>query len=98
MFMKTKTIIEEPIFSIEKPYGETFKLYASDLKAAEVGQKWVTENQDQYPNRRYTWDEIFQVVYKNDRGVAILYHVENTAGGDYWEEEEQVELIWVELH
>ena len=49
--METRTITEQPLLGIEKPYeGGDLKIYAADLKAAEVGTKWETENQDRYPN------------------------------------------------
>ena len=96
--MKTRTIVEAPLFAVRKPYdGEDLEIYAADLKSAEVGAKWVTTNQDCYPNRTCDWEESFEVVYKNDLGVAILYHCEEATSCDYHHDEE-VELIWVALH
>ena len=96
--MNTRTITEQPLLGIEKPYeGDDLKIYAADLKAAEVGTKWETENQDRYPNRTCVWVESFTVVYKDDNGVAVLYRCEEATGGlDYYHAEE-TELIWVEL-
>lgn len=97
--METRTIIEEPIFAVRKPYdGEDLEIYAADLKSAEVGTKWVTTNQDCYPNRTCEWEERFEVVYKNDLGVAVLYHCEEAGDGFNYYQPEEIEIIWVELH
>lgn len=41
--MNTRTITEQPLLCVEKPYeGDDLEIYASDLKAASVGQKWET--------------------------------------------------------
>ena len=43
--MKTRTIKEEPILTVRKPYnGYDLEIFAADLKVAEVGKKWETEN------------------------------------------------------
>ena len=95
--MQTRTITELPLLVITKPYdGDDLEIYAADLKAAEVGQKWETENQDRYPNRTCTWLESFTVVYKDEHGVAVLYRCEEASGMDYYQPEE-TELIWLEL-
>lgn len=95
--MEVRTITEQPLLGIEKPYeGDDLKIYAADLKAAEVGQKWETENQDRYPNRTCVWTESFTVVYKDENGVAVLYRCEEASGNNYYQPEE-TELIWVEL-
>ena len=96
--MKVNTIKEQPVFTVDKPYlGDDLEIYASDLKAAEVGKEWHTENQDCYPNRTCTWSESYKVVYKDDNGVAVLYHYDEATGRDYHQDEHN-ELIWVELH
>ena len=95
--MNTRTITEQPLLSIEKPYeGDDLKIYAADLKAAEVGTNWETQNQDRYPNSTCVWTESFTVVYKDDNGAAVLYRSEEASGLDYYHAEE-TELIWVEL-
>ena len=95
--METRTIIEQQLLWVEKHYeGDDLKIYAADLKAASVGQKWETENQDRYPNRTCVWCESFTVVYKDANGVAVLYRCEEATGLDYYQPEE-TELIWVEL-
>lgn len=95
--METRTITEQPLLCVEKPYeGDDLKIYAADLKAAEVGTKWKTENQDRYPNSTCVWVESFTVVYKDGDGVAVLYRCEEACGLDYYHAEE-TELIWVEL-
>ena len=95
--METRTITEQPLLWVEKPYeGDDLKIYAADLKAAEVGTKWETENQDRYPNSTCVWAESFTVVYKDANGVAVLYRCEEACGLDYYHAEE-TELIWVEL-
>ena len=95
--MNTKTITEQPLLGIEKPYeGDDLKISAADLRAAEVGTKWETENQDLYPNSTCVWTESFTVVYKDDNGVAVLYRCEEACGLDYYQPEE-TELIWIEL-
>lgn len=91
--MNTKIINERPLIEVKKPYdGDDFELYASDLAAAEVGKEWRTENQDCYPNRNAAWEEVFTVVYKNDRGCAVLHTTEGAP--DIYTIEE---LLWVEL-
>lgn len=96
--MKTTTIKEEPIFSVNKPYeGDDLEIYASDLKLAEVGKKWEAENQDCYPNRTCTWNVSFEVVYKNENGVGVLFRSEEAQSLDFYKPLE-TELIWVELH
>ena len=95
--MQTRTIIEQPLLTVTKPYdGDDLKIYAADLKAAEVGKAWTTENQDRYPNSTCVWTESFTVVYKDEHGVAVLYRCEEASGLDYYQPEE-TELIWVEL-
>ena len=95
--MNTRTITEQPLLGIEKPYeGDDLKIYAADLKAAEVGTKWETQNQDRYPNSTCVWCESFTVVYKDANGVAVLYRCEEACGLDYYHPE-QTELIWIEL-
>ena len=95
--MNTRTITEQPLLCVEKPYeGDDLKIYAADLRAAEVGTKWETQNQDRYPNSTAVWNESFEVVYKNDNGVAVLYRCEEASGLDYYHAEE-TELIWAEL-
>lgn len=91
--MNVETIHEEPLLSVVKPYeGGNLEIYAADLKAAEVGTTWETENQDCFPNRTCTWCESFKVVYKDDHGVAILHRKEYCDGDDI------VKLLWIELH
>ena len=97
--MKTITIMENPIFTVNKPYeGDDLEIYASDLKSAEVGKVWETENQDCYPNRTTVWTESFTVVYKDEKGVAVLYRSEEAGDGFNYYQPEEVEIIWVELH
>ena len=95
--MNTRTIAEQPMLGIEKPYeGDDLKIYAADLKAAEVGTKWETQNQDRYPNSTCVWCESFTIIYKDENGVAVLYRCEEACGLDYYHPE-QTELIWIEL-
>lgn len=96
--MEANTIKEHPIFSVDKLYpGDDLRIYAADLKAAEVGKEWRTEKQDRYPNATCTWYESYKVVYKDDNGVAVLYHYDEATGRDYYQNEHN-ELFWVELH
>lgn len=96
--MKTRTIKEEPILTVRKPYyGDDLEIFAADLKVAEVGKKWETENQDCYPNRTCMWNESFTVVYKDEKGVAVLYRSEEAKSFNYYQQETE-EIIWVELH
>lgn len=88
--METKVIIERPILMLETVYGDTLEIYASDLKAAEVGQTWSIENQDCCPNRTDWWIESYKVVYKDETGIAVLYQIEDTP--------EASKLTWIELH
>lgn len=96
--MNTNVIYENPIFAVSKPYpGRDFELYASDLKNAPVGYTWETGNQDRYPNRTCEWTESFEIVYKTENGVAVLYRSEEAETIDFYHASE-TELIWVELH
>ena len=97
--MKTTTIKENPILTVRKPYdGDDLEIFAADLKSAEVGKVWETENQDCYPNRTTVWTESFTVVYKDENGVAVLYRSEEAGDGFNYYQSEDVKLIWVELH
>ena len=95
--MEVFTIKEEPILRVSKPYeGDDLEIYASDLKNAEVGTVFETENQDTYPNRTAVWSESFTIVYKDEHGVAVLYRSEEALSLDFYNPE-KVELLWVEL-
>ncbi len=97
--MKTKIIKEQPILTVRKPYdGDDLEIFAADLKTAEVGKRWVTENQNCYPNRDATWDESFTVIYKDEHGVCVLYRCEEAGDGFNYYQPEEIELIWVELN
>ena len=96
--MKTSGIQEIPIFSVVKPYDDDdMRIYASDLKAADVGKEWKTQNQACCSDHLCTWTETFKVVYKDDDGVAVLYRCDMVQGRDYYHDD-HIELVWVDLH
>lgn len=88
--MKTNVKVEQPIYTVYTTYDEnSLFLYVKDLKRANVGKKWIVEDQDCYPNASQFWDVTVTVVYKNDKGVALLKQTNNA---------DDTELTWVELH
>ena len=89
--LKTELIKETPVYNYEgccSEFGQFIRLYADDLRHANVGDCWLCEDQDKYPNRTREWEVLTKLVYKDEHGVALLERVDNN----------DPTLIWVELH
>ena len=88
--MKTNLIKETPVYHYEgccPEFGQSICLYADDLKIASIGDTWSCEDQDKYPNRSREWEVSVTVIYKDERGIALLERIDD-----------EPELFWVELH
>ena len=88
--MKTNLIKETPVYHYEgccAEFGQSICLYADDLKCANIGDTWSCEDQDKYPNRSREWEVSVTVIYKDERGIALLERIDD-----------EPELFWVELH
>ena len=88
--MKTNLIKETPVYHYEgccPEFGQGICLYADDLKCANIGNTWSCEDQDKYPNRSREWEVSVTVIYKDERGIALLERIDD-----------EPELFWVELH
>ena len=88
--MKTNLIKETPVYHYEgccPEFGQSICLYADDLKCANIGDTWSCEDQDKYPNRSNEWEVSVAVIYKDERGIALLERIDD-----------EPELFWVELH
>ena len=88
--MKTNLIKETPVYHYEgccPEFGQSICLYADDLKIASIGDTWSCEDQDKYPNRSREWEVSVTVIYKDERGIALLERIDD-----------EPQLLWVELH
>lgn len=88
--MKTNLIKERPVYHYTgccPEFGQEIRLYADDLKNANVGDGWMCTDQDRYPNRTEEWDVSVKVVYKDEYGIALLEKTNN-----------EPMIIWIELH
>lgn len=89
--METNFIKESPVYYYVgccPEFGQFIRLYADDLRHANVGDQWSCTDQDVFPNRTQEWEVVTKLVYKDEHGVALLERVDN----------EDPELIWIELH
>lgn len=101
--METKVLVESPIVVLESDYcdfrggrGEEIHLYARDFKEAMVGKIWTADYVGSCG--RGNSCESLEVVYKNERGVAVIYRSWGTTDSDNPEDwEEKPELWWIEL-
>ena len=98
--METDTKMEKVAFSLSASSydGETTHLYVTfgDLRAAKIGKKW--ENHDVHNCGRDLYEESAEVVYKTDRGAAVLFRVKGTTDDpnpEAWESDPQ--LVWFEF-
>lgn len=101
--METKVLVESPIVVLESDYcdfrggrGEEINLYPRDFKEAMVGKIWTAD----YVGNcgRGNSCESLEVVYKNEKGVAVIYHNWGTTNSDDPEDwEADPELWWIEL-
>ena len=88
--MKMDLFEEKPVYLYTgccPEYGQKIRLYADDVRNANIGDEWSCSDQDRYPNRQYEWDVTVKVVYKDEYGVALLERDRNYP-----------KLIWIELH
>ena len=88
--MKMDLIKETPLYYYEgccPEYGQEIRLYADDIRNANVGDGWMCTDQDRYPNRQHEWDVTVKVIYKDEHGAALLERNDNES-----------RLLWVELH
>lgn len=92
--MKANVITEEPVFYYRgccPQFGQEIALYSADLHNSNVGDKWVCEDQDQFPNRQHCWDVCVTVVYKDANGVALVTHSMEING-------DPDTITWIQLH
>lgn len=88
--MKTGLVKERPLYCYVgccPEFGQLIRLYADDLKRANVGDQWECTDQDKFPNRTKEWDVSVRVIYKDEYGVALLER-----------NDDEPIIIWVELH
>ena len=76
--METRVIVEEPLIVLQSSCSysnehDFIEIYAAELKAAEVGKRWVADYCD---NGRANECESLEVVYKTAKG--IVFYVDNT--------------------
>lgn len=101
--MNTRVIMEKPLAILRSSFcdfrggeGDEIEIYAKDFAKAEVGTTWCAD--DTCGCGRGNNCESLKVVYKDDRGVAAVYHNWGTTNEDNpkdWEGEP--ELWWFEL-
>ena len=97
--METRVIVEEPLIVLQSSCSysnehDFIEIYAAELKAAEVGKRWVADYCD---NGRANECESLEVVYKTAKGIALLYRRWGTTDADMpqsWKDDPQ--LWWVE--
>jgi hypothetical protein len=65
------------------------------LKAAKVGTTW--DAVDTSNCARASHSEAATVVYKDDRGVAVLHRAWGTSDDERPHEFEEIELVWYEF-
>lgn len=98
--IKVQTIKEAPAYVLragsyngdEEPVVVSF----NDLRKAKVGDRW--ENKDSHNCGRALWEEALEVVYKTDKGVAVLLRAEGTTDDPNpvpWKQEPR--LAWFEF-
>ena len=100
MEMETYVISERAILTLRGGNGYTPErddksLYASDLKKLAVGDKITTSYGNTF---RDSIEESFEVVYKNERGLAALIRTIRGTDEPTPEKSEDVCLTWFELH
>lgn len=96
--MKTKIVKEQPLYSYygccadeNWGYEQTIELYRNDLEKAEIGQEWVCDDQDRYPNRNQEWQVIAKVVYRDEKNIYLHCYCTNNDYSNY------DELVAIEL-
>ena len=91
-------IEEKPLFKHEgccPEFGQSICLYAADLIAAKVGDKWSCSDQDRYPNREHEWWVTVTVVYTDEDGVLLKVKNEEPA---CYGHEPRIVLLWMTVH
>lgn len=68
--MKLEVVTERPAFTLNGS-AETVEVSFTDLRAAETGAMWETGTP--YNDGHNLDEEIAEVVYKTDDGVAVLF-------------------------
>ena len=98
--MKTDVIKEAAAFLLQgssyNGAGETVEVSYADLRAAEVGASW--EAYDDNNCGRALKEESAEVVYKTDRGCAVLFRSWGTTdrpNPEHWESAPK--LVWYEF-
>lgn len=98
--MKTDVIKEAAAFLLQgssyNGAGETVEVSYADLRAAEVGASW--EAYDDNNCGRALREESAEVVYKTDRGCAVLFRSWGTTdrpNPEHWESAPK--LVWYEF-
>ncbi len=98
--MQTETILEKPAFVLQaSSYNGSdpdVEVSVTDLRNAKVGDKW--ENRDSHNCGRNLFEESAEVVYKTEKGVAVLFRTEGTTDSsdpEPWEADP--DLRWFEF-
>ena len=90
--MKTTVIKEQYAIEYSSVFPDCDILISwSELKAADVGKRWRTEDGDQYINCNCRADVVIEVIHKNEYGAGVLQHVSWDNG------DEDINLVWYEF-
>ena len=90
--MKARTIIERPLYSYYTNC-ESVELYRKDFDTIEVGDRFTAEAWDRDVNATERTYVTVTCIYHDQNGVLLREHSRTV----YYEDEETVELVWVEL-
>lgn len=74
--MKINFKTEEPLFNFTgccPEFGQSIILYGNDLCQSKVGDTWVCEDQDCYPNRTEEYEAKVTVMYKDENGILLKF-------------------------
>lgn len=94
--MKTRTIIEEPLYSYYTNC-EDIKLYRKDFDTVEVGDTFKAEAWDRDTNATERTYITVTCIYRDQNGVLLREHAETIYYDNAYDNEESLELVWVEL-
>ena len=93
--MEAEVRYEQPIYSFEGTFTDPntghgiLRLYAADLREANVGTVWEVNDQDRYPNGQLYWTNTVKKVFEDENGV-LLIECDGETG--------KVRAIWCELN
>mgnify|MGYP000117015998 FL=1 len=94
--MKARTIIERPLYSYYTNC-ESVELYRKDFDTIEVGDRFTAEAWDRDVNATERTYVTVTCIYHDQNGVLLREHSRTVYYDGSTEDEETVELVWVEL-